>query len=467
MKLSSPKHPAPALGLIRSRLRGDDGVAIITVTLVGVAVAGIVAVLTFNTLRNYRESQQERQIGEVLVLAETGLDEGIFELNDDNEFATTAAMPLGLDAAAEEAWVRAQAASLPTTAGANGEYVVVKPEGTDVLYSVAYVPDRATAGGDIRVLKADLLVEPPTPGSPFLPTRGFASSGNLEIGTSPSAGIHGTVGGAHANGILAQGGSATISGCATAFGSNDFAATNPPGCPPAVGYFEPVPAVEPILFHSLSMYDMCNEGVGAVRAGPAYSGAETPARSGQPCSGSLLGVPSAFGWSRSGVNWAYEGGAGVFFVNGGSVDINRDSGVGDAGATIIVAAINEDTLACDETTKVGTVVGGDVDVAGNTQLRPHTSAGDLAIVAGRDIEIQGTADIWGAMLAREQLSFGGTPGANNAIIGSSPCNTPGSPVSKNELFGDAAITYNGGLSIPNYGVVNPVWNVSIDRWSEL
>lgn len=455
------------LARLGGALRREDGVAVITVTLVGVAVAGIVAVLALNTVRNLRESRQERQIGEVLVLAETGLDEALFELNDDNNFATVSAPPVFADAAAEEAWVLSEAAGLPAIAGENGEYVIVKPEDTDVVYSVAYVPDRTNTGASVRVLKADLLVEPPTPGSPYLPSRGFATAGNLTVGNSSSAGIHGTVGGAHANGILGQGGGATITGCATAFGSNDFAATNPPGCPPATGYYEPVPDVVPILFHSLSMYDLCTEGPGVVRAGPAYGGPERPAASGQPCSGEVLGVASDFGWSGSGPLWDYEGGAGVFYVDGGTVDIARDSGTGDFGATIIVAATNEDTLACNETTRVGSVTYGDVGVAGNTQLRPHSSAGDLAIVAGRDIVVRGTADIWGAMLAREQIALGGTPGGNNAIVGSSPCHTPGSPVERNELFGDAEVIYNGGLTIPNYGVLNPVWNVSIDRWSEL
>jgi hypothetical protein len=454
-------------GRVCSLLRRDEGVAVITVTVVGVAVAGIVAVLALNTVRNLRESRQERQIGEVLVLAETGLDEAIFELNDDNTFATTGAAPVFPDAESEEAWVLAEAATLPAIAGENGEYVIVKPDETDVVYSVAYVPNRDTAGANIRVLKADLLVEPPTPGSPYLPTRGFSSAGNLTIGDSSSAGVHGTVGGVHANGILSQGGTATVSGCATAFGSNDFAATNPPTCPPATGYFEPVPEVEPILFHNLAMYDLCNEGPGVVRAGPAYSGSGTPASEGQPCWGSVLGAPADFGWSRAGVTWSYEGGAGVFYLNGGNVEIARDSGVGDDGATIIVAAANEDTLTCDEGTRVGSVMMGDVGVSGGVQLRPHTSAGDLAIVAGRDVVVRGTADIWGAILTREQISLGGTPGSNNAIIGSSPCHTPSSPVSQNELFGNAAIVYNGGLSIPNYGVINPVWNISIDRWSEL
>jgi hypothetical protein len=455
------------LGRIRSLFHGEDGLAVITVTLVGVAVAGIVAVLTMNTFRNYRESRQERQTGEVLVLAEAGLDEAVFELNNDNGFATTGTMPIGLDAAAEEAWVVAEAAALPTVAVGNGEYVIVKPDGSDVVYSVAYVPNRATTGALTRILKAELLVEPPTPGSPFLPSRGLSSAGSLTIGDSSSAGVHGTVGGVHANGILARGGSATVTGCATAFGSNDFAATNPPGCPPASGYFEVVPPVDPIVFHGLSMFDLCNEGSGAVRAGPAFTGAGTPGVNRQPCTGSLLGAPVDFGWSRSGAVWTYDGGAGVFYLHGGSVEIARDSGTGDSGATIIVAALNEDTLTCNEATGVGSVSGGDVDLAGGVQLRPHTTAGDLALVAGRDIVVRGTADIWGGILLREQISLGGTPGGNNAIIGSSPCHTPDSPVSGNELFGSAEIIYNGGLSIPNYGVINPVWNISIDRWSEL
>jgi hypothetical protein len=216
------------------------------------------------------------------------------------------------------------------------------------------------------------------------------------------------------------------------------------------------------------MYDLCVEGgVGVVRAGPAYSGAATAARNGLPCTGSTVGTPADVGWQLKPAGWDYQGGAGVFYVDGGSVNLARDSGTGINGATIIVAASNEDTLACNATTGVGSVSDGDIDIAGGVQLTPHATAGDLALVAGRDIRGRGNANIWGAMLAREQISLGGTPGANNALIGSSACHTPGSPVARNEFSGDASITYNGGLSIPNYGVLNPVWNVSIDRWSEL
>ncbi|MBT8164042.1 MAG: hypothetical protein HKO63_07230 [Acidimicrobiia bacterium] len=446
----------------------DDGVAIITVTLVGVAVAGIVAVLAINTVRNYRESREERQVGEVLLLAEAGLDEAIFELNQDNTYSTVGAMPGALDAAGEEAWVRSQAAGMATIPGENGEYVIIKPEGSDVVYSVAYTPAREVPSAQVQVLKADLYLEPPTPGSPYLPSRGFSSAGNLTIGNSGSAGVYGTAGGVHANGILSQGGSATVLGCATAYGPNDFAASNPPGCGPATGYFEPIPEVEPLLFHSLSMFDLCVEGgVGVVRAGPAHSDPAKQGANGLPCSGEKVGSPGDVGWQLKPAGWSYQGGAGVFFVNGGQVGIDRDSGTGVNGATIITAASNEATLTCNTATRVGNVADGDIEIAGGVQLTPHPSAGDLALVAGRDIRARGNANVWGALLAREQIGLGGTPGANNALIGSSPCHTPGSPIARNEFSGDASITYNGGLSIPNYGVLNPVWNVSIDRWSEL
>ncbi len=136
----------------RKRLGDDRGIALITVTLVGVAVAGLLAVLLVNTARNYRESREERQIGEVLVLAESGLNEAVFELNHDNAFTTVGPMPEGLDDAAEKAWVVGQAASLPTIQGENGEYVIVKPQGTDAVYSVAYTPARELKNAQVRVL---------------------------------------------------------------------------------------------------------------------------------------------------------------------------------------------------------------------------------------------------------------------------------------------------------------------------
>ncbi len=452
----------------RKRLGDDRGIALITVTLVGVAVAGLLAVLLVNTVRNYRESREERQIGEVLVLAESGLDEAVFELNHDNAFTTVGLMPDGLDGAAEKAWVVGQAASLPAIQGENGEYVIVKPDGTDAVYSVAYTPARDLKNAQVRVLKAALFVAPPTPVSPFLPDRGFSSARNLTVGNSSSAGIFGTVGGAHSNGSIIEGGGATVAGCTSAYGSNDFGDTNPPTCGPATGIFEQVPEVEPLFFHSLAMFNLCTEGgIGVVRAGPAYSGGGTSAIDGKPCSGDSLGAPTSFGWQLKPAGWDYLGSAGVFYIDGGNVNVARDSGTGNNGATIIVAAYNERTLSCDEATGVGTVVGGDIKIAGGTAFRPHTSAGDLAMVAGRDITVQGNADVWGALLAREQIELAGTPGANNAIVGASSCHTPGSPEDANSLSGNATVTYNGGLTIPNYGSVNPIWNVSIDRWSEL
>ena len=451
-------------------LRSDDrGVAVITVTLVGVAVAGIVAVLALNTMRNYREAQQERQYDEVLVLAESGLDEAIFELNSDNEFTTVGVMPAGMDAATEETWVISQARGLTPTVGDNGEYVIVKPEGSDIVYAVAFSGDVTDLKAQVRVLKAELQVTPPKPAAPFLPKNGFSSAKSLTVGGD---GIGGTTGGAYAKGILTKGNNKTeITGCAQSYGSNDFAGDNPPDCTPSTGLLHAVPAVEPLDFHSLSMYDLCATGTasGVVRAGPAFVGSgQTPAMPGFPCTGSDVGAPSAFGWSGGGTSWSYTGGgAGVFYVDGGNVDVRGNSGTGDSGATIIAAASNEGSNTCNFATGVGDVQNGDISVRGNTQLNPHTTAGDLALVAGRDITIRGTADIWGAMLAREQVAVGGTPGANNAIVGSSPCHTPGSPESQNQIFGTAQVTYNGGLQVPNYGIGTGNALVEVDRWSEL
>jgi hypothetical protein len=449
-------------------LNSDDrGVAIITVTLVGVAVAGIVAVLSINTMRNYREAQQERQYDEVLVLAESGLDEAVFQLNADDDYTTAPVMPTGLSETAEKDWVVAQARLLPAVSTDNGEYVIVKPDGSDVVYAVAFSSDQADLTAVTRVLEAQLVITPPQPAVPYIPKTGFASNGSLSVGNSPHAGIKGTVGGAHANGILSKGGNPTMTGCTSAETANDFASGNPSDCGPAVGVREAIPEIAPLNFHDLAMYDLCNEGSGVVKAGPAFSGADA-ASAGSPCSGATLGTPSSYGWSKSGNNWNYNGGAGVFYVNGAdTVNISSSSGTGASGATIIVAAFNEGPSLSCSASGVGNVNGGDVDINGNRQLHPHSSTGDLVLVVGRDMTMRGTADIHGVILAREQVSIGGTPGANNAIVSSSPCNSPSSPNNQNEIFGSGSVTYNGGLQAPNYGVGSGNPTVAIDRWSEL
>lgn len=454
-------------GWVRSMSRDERGVAVITVTLVGVAVAGIVAVLTINTLRNYREAQQERQYDEVLVLAESGLDEAVFQLNADDSYATAPEIPDGLSDEAEKEWVIAQARTLPAVTTANGEYVVVKPEGSDVVYAVAFSSDQADPTAITRVLAAQLEVTPPKPATPWIPNSAFASNGSLSIGNSPHAGIHGTTGGAHANGILSKGGNPTMSGCTSAEVANDFAGDNPDECGPGVGVHQSIPAVEPLNFHELAMYDLCNEGPsGVVRKGPAYPGSGG-ATAQNPCSGDLLGAPAAYGWSKGGTNWAYNGGAGVFYVDGAdTVALASSSGTGASGASIIIGSFNEGSTTCSDT-GVGNVNGGDFAAAGNRQLHPHESMGDLVLVVGRDVTLRGTTDIHGVILAREQISIGGTPGANNAVVSSSPCHTPGSPESQNEIFGSGKVTYNGGLQTPNYGVGSGNPTVEIDRWSEL
>ena len=456
---------------LRALNRADGGIAVVMVTLVGVAVAGIVAVLAMNTVRNYRESRQERQYGEVLVLAEAGLDQAVFELNLDSDFTTTGPAPAFADEDTEAAWVIAEAAALTPLPGQAGEYVIVKPDGSDVAYSVAYSTTQADSSAQIRVLKAALEVTPRPPSTPWIPISGFASNGQLSVGNSAAAGIHGSIGGAHANGVLSQGGSATISGCSSAEGSNEFAGDNPSECGPATGITKAIAPVEPLAFHEYAMFDLCDDGGSAtVKMGPAYAGtvAGSPAAARSPCTGTALGSPASFGWSNSGASWSYQGGAGVFYVNGADeVTLSSNSGTGANGATIIVGAFNEGSTTCNVATGVGNVVGGDLSISGNRQFLPHESMGDLALVIGRDVTIRGTSDIHGVILAREQVSIGGTPGANNAVVSSSPCHTPGSPESANEIFGTASVTYNGGLNAIGYGLGTGGAIVSIDRFSEL
>jgi hypothetical protein len=438
----------------------ERGIAMISVTLVGVVVAGIVAVLALNTMRNYRETGQERLYSEALVVAESGIEDAVFELTGDRAYATVYLGPPGIPTftppVEEREWVLNLIATegLTPSPTEGGEYVVVKPVDEDVVYAASYVPAMGVPGAVSRVVKVYVDVrEDTSPG--YLPNVGFLSDGDLRV----SGAIDGSPGGAHANGtIIDQGGS--VSRCSSAGISNELAGDNPPGCGPAVGVTIPVAPVEPLEFRPLVMYDVCDEGAaGVVREGPALALINYPA-----CTGPVLGSAAGFGWDRGNVNggarnWDFVGGGpgGVYFFAGANITWQADSGTGDDGVTVIIDSAGG--TACS-------YAGGDY-TANGFRHHPHSSAGDLAIVAGRDVNLGGNGDLYGVTLAREHVSLSGTPGANNAVISSAQCDTPSSPARENELSGTADVHFNGSSGIPIYGVNLTGGNVEILRWQEL
>lgn len=437
-----------------NRLHTDDrGIAIITVALVGMVVAAMVVLLVNRSIRNANESQVERSTDEALVVAESAMNQAIYDLGQDYEYSTiTGDTPAFASVDEERDWVltKVEDESLPVTVVEDAEYVIVKPEESEVVYAVAYVPNRDNPQVT-RVVKVDIspyVVESYV----FFPSFGFAAGDDLTLGGD---GVLGSKGGAHANGKLNKGNNKTeVSGCSSAEDDNDFEPDNPAECGPGTGVTVELPPVIAEDFHELSTHDLCKSGGFAiVKAGPATTGVPS-----DPCEGPVITTnPADVGWSNGGINWTYNGGSsGVFFVHGGNVNYSGDSGAD--GVTIIVNAV--DDTECS-------MVGGDFGVTGNLKLFPHSSARDLAVVAERDFKQGGNSNIFGIVLAGEQVDIGGTPGVNNAVIAVSPCHTPGSPVDENKLRGAASLTYDGGLEAPIYGRPKTTAGVLIDRWSEL
>lgn len=441
------------------RFRNDDhGLAMVWVVMIGAFVAAVAVVMVARAFQNSRDQLTERRADVALVVADTGLNNGMAILFDDPDFFNVPAGPGAFaDDQAEKAWVIKQVDDMETLGTLDlqlteeGEYAIVRPDSEEVLYSVGWVPSRGDADASLRVLKMSFDPEQDET-YVFLPDVGISSNGDIDLG---GRGVFGIKGGAHANGDLTKRNDKTkVEGCTSAGGINQF----PNKCEDD-GEVKEIPPVNPLDFHQMATHDLCDEGpFGVVRMGPAFDGPGTKAEKAQPCTGDVVGAPPSVGWSKTGFLWQYNGGttAGVFYINGGSAVVGADSPAD--GLTVVVAA--SDNTECAEKH-------GDFTVNGNIQMIPHVSAKDLAVVLDRDFVFSGTADIFGIILVGEHFDIGGNPGANNAVVSSGTCDTPSSPVSVNALRGAGSITYNGGLEAPIYGGVTATGLVIVERWEEL
>lgn len=444
------------------RWQEERGFAMVAVTLMGLVVLAFGFIIVLNADRGSRESLQERRWSEALVVAESGLDRAKFEVRQNWNYAVTSVpgMPGSFTSpTAEKAFILdfvsdrvAGGTPLPVLTAEGGEYVLVRPSGTASLYSIGYVPNQASAL-EIRVLEATIAVEFPPPLPVYSPSLSLTSGGNISM----TAEIKGSVGGVHANGNLT--GSGSVTGCATSGPSPKTNSFGPP-IPPCANHTETIPDVKPQDFHVLATYDLCKSGSGQVRKGPAWAGPVGPNADFAPCTGSVVATPA--GWSYSSGKWNYGGGSsGVFYAHEADVDYQGDSG--PEGVTIIASATLPTGGACSGS------AGGSIAVAGGRVLVPYLTVGDLALVAGRDIEARGGGEVYGVMLAHEQVSLGGNPGPNNAVIAepTAPCDHASSPVHATEVYGSTTVTFTGQLVIPIYGQIQQGPDVTVKRWDEL
>ena len=448
--------------------RGEDGIAMVTVIMMGALIFAMVAGLAIRSVRDIEDVGDERVRERALHVGEAGIENVLNQLVADKTYNTAEVLPASFSSiTAERGWAKNLGDTVPAARvmpASGGEWVSIKPLNSsmgdsETVYAVGYVPSREDPQ-NVRVIRVSYDF------APLAPTAAFLTDGNLSIDGGPA--LSGLVGSAHANGnVDINGNSVTSTGYIA--GSGTFSPASAPsgvqdtansggGRPPRF-----VPTVRPAEWHKFSQYDLCS-GPTEIRKGPAFT--SPPATFG-PCQGDVLapaGAPSdpAYrGWSFQANNWRYASATnydGVYYVEGETAIFN---GAGSAGNPLRASIISD----CGQNESLAHVNHGecDIDLGGNAVMAPYPTMSGILFVAGRDILLSGTAGttLEGATLAHEHIELAGNTGYSGTLISNSPFNTGGSPVPGNRMGGNATISYSGGFRI-NLGD-----NIRITHWQEL
>ncbi len=428
--------------------RDERGAAIAVVLLVGTVLVLLSSVMIARGMRQLVNTNNDTNWDNALFAAEAGLDSGLQRL--DLEFTYTTGDILGsevLGSEAELGWAVAAADAKPESAVVSvtrGEYVVIRPSGSTVLFAVGYAPSRDATERRVRVIRASVdgvtwLFEADRA---LLVGDDLAVSGNTTVNdTNDNSGA-----GVHANGTVSTSGVAwVVEGCLSS-SETTFAATA--YCQPSPAPLEPVPVVDPLVLYEYAHYVLCDDQV--VYGGPINPGAPDPDL--VPCNGNETIVVLNDWESRLAggvVEWSTKPGAttpGVFYIDNGNFKGKLGTLTSQLEATVIVAS---STSTCSGAST------GSIELSANSYIKSHSSlvaAGyHLALVAQGDITFGGGATVIGAIIAHEQVDYQGNADSWGSVVASGACNTPGSPISRtttSSTTGNATINYPGPLQTP-------------------
>lgn len=385
-----------------------------------------------------------------------------------------------------------------------GEFCAIRPKLPDAsatqtgaplpwVYGVSFIPSRDALDPQIRVVKMQFDE------GFFTPPKAILTQGSLTLDGSLS--IQGDNGSVHTNGSATiNGGAVTASGPVTSSGSFSGGCS---GCGDGSGQIDDtidLPKVSAVATyrreaddHSAQFdssdgsyggdwFDLCSDGTVQV----PHFGDTGPA----PCealSGNRIlydatdpTQPSRYrGWAWSSAQGAWSAGggggndvsstlqSGIYYVHEANVDISGSVDA-DVRLTVIVDAHGDnDPIAPPDTTCTGGWAGnesGSLTINGVGGGTFRSFLGDLLFLTDRDIKtsgnMQGTT-LGGVMAAHEQLEIGGTPNVEGAVVAEDACDTPSSPVHSNSISGNFTITYTGLGSVPLSSIVR------ITAWNEL
>ncbi len=449
----------------------DGGMAVVLVVFLGLSLMLLTAVVSLRSLRLSGNTRSDAQWEEALQAAEAGLDYGLALANTVPGFNTGETLPDGLSSPeALRAWVVAAADarfSAGVAATTDGQYVIVRPVNSTSVYAVGFVPDRATTGRRVRVVRAQLGSAELVGG--WKARYAVLAGGPIQFIGNPFI-LSGSAVGVHSNGYLEVGGSTFIDGCLS---SSDGAritgsVLQDPSCqPPGTQAAVQIPVIDPRQLWHTSLYDLCPDGT--ARAGPAHPVMGSTAGA-APCTGIVLSSSTATvafrGWKFLGccdakleARWEQTSGTpydGVYYVHQGSVSLASNTGSVTTPwrVTLLVAGKN----ACPA------ITGGDVTIAGSPVMRPYPGS-SLLVAAGRDLDISGDPDLGGILAAHEQVrTMGSTSVTEGTFLAEGACESPSDNVNANYVSGTITLTNTGPLSSPFGGtIVQPV----VVAWDEL
>lgn len=442
------KYMGRVVARLRRRVSGrgawsDAGMAMIGVVMFGGALVVMSATVMARGNAQFGTTDLDRNWEYALTAAESALSWGLATVEADVAWGTGDVVPPEVVGTSDErGWAIAAADAkdgssvVPTP---TGEFVVVKPANTTMVYGVGYAPDRDAVNRRVRVVRAGYQIVPTeitwVTNLAILTQSDLQVTGNPSFYTGPAIGIH-------TNGHLTTEGSTTIDGCLSASSGATMGGSSiqgehcpPPGDQPPM----PVPVIDAADRWHTSTHDLCTSG--RVRAGPAHPtlGHTTGE---QPCTGQIIendaNANPYNGWKFNPTaveKWHFESQTpfdGVFYVHHNSLVVTSSPGSSSIPwkATLIATSSGE----CP------TAVEGDIRIEGHPTFDPYPGSGNLALVAGRDIRIQGNPNVSGVVAAEEQIEVSGTATVTGGTyVSSADCDTPGSPVSVNFLDGNATV----------------------------
>jgi len=430
---------------LRTDLASDGGFALAITMSLGAIIFLLSTVMMARGIRQVTMTALDVRWDRALDSAEAGLDTGIQVLEADGEYNTGDVPPAFATPKAERDWAVLTALGRPASevvVTPTGEFVVVKPPGTALLYSVGFSPSRDAAVRSERAVRIGYTLSPIEWEVEFALLVGddLSLSGNTTINdTNDNEGAS-----VHINGALSTTGSYSVEGCVT---SSVTALTGAINCPPSPISYRPIPTIDPLLMYPFAHFVLCDDGV--PYGGPIHSVSPDP--DGAPCTGdeTVVALP---GWSSKKLgnvwNWkttTSDPTEGVFYIHHGV--FNGNVGADNAPATEVTVILSSESGAACTGKSTGNMRLG---AASNMVVHPSLAAlgYDLVIVAQGDVDFVGSATVGGLILAHEQIDYAGSADSWGAVVAAGVCNTVGSPVQSSGTTGTSVINFAGPINTP-------------------